>query len=118
MAGAWLRIKRCETLASVVIGFVPEGKRHFAALIVATEVDGELTSVGKVGSGFTDRVRAEINEFLWSHVRDAPVVPSRVRGTWVEPELYCLVQCMERTPGGQLRAAVFGGLRGSHVDRP
>jgi DNA ligase D-like protein (predicted ligase) len=114
----WLKIKRCETLAAVVIGFVPEGKRDFGALIVATEIDGALTSVGKVGSGFTDRARAEINKFLWSHVRDTPVVPSRVRGTWVEPKLYCLVRCMERTPSGQLRAPVFGGLRGSHADRP
>ena len=44
----WLKIKRCETLACVVIGFVPEGPRDFSALIVATEVNGALVSVGKV----------------------------------------------------------------------
>ena len=49
---------------------------------------------------------------LWDHLRETPVVPSRTRGTWVEPKLYCLVRCMERTPGGQLRAPVFGGLHG------
>jgi bifunctional non-homologous end joining protein LigD len=117
-ADCWLKIKRCETFAAVIIGFVPEGTRDFGALIVATEINGTLTSVGKVGSGFTDRVRDEINGFLWGHLRETPVVPSKVRGIWVEPKLYCLVRCMERTPSGQLRAPVFGGLHGSPGDGP
>lgn len=112
----WLKIKRCETLAAVVVGFVAEGDRDFSALIVATEIEGKLTSVGKVGSGFTERVRSRINEYLWSHVRPTPVVATRVRGVWVEPGLYCVVRCMERTPSGQLRAPVFGGLHDATHD--
>jgi DNA ligase D-like protein (predicted ligase) len=109
----WIKIKRQEILAAVVIGFVPEGKDDFAALIVAIEENAELRSVGKVGSGFTRQVRDRINRFLWANLREAPVIPCRTKGLWVEPTLYCTVRCMERTPSGQLRAPVFGGLHGS-----
>ncbi len=116
-SASWQKIKRFETLAAVVIGFVAEGTHDFSALIVACESGGRLTSVGKVGSGFSSRTRTTINDFLWSHVRPTPVVPSRIRGVWVEPALYCIVRCMERTPGGMLRAPVFGGLSGVADDR-
>jgi bifunctional non-homologous end joining protein LigD len=113
----WIKIKRHQNLATVVIGFTQEEtgtKKDFAALIVATpEEDGTLCAVGKVGSGFNEIVRNKINEFLWSHIRDTPVVPCKEKGgIWVEPELYCMVRCMERTSTGQLRAPVFGGLYG------
>jgi DNA ligase D-like protein (predicted ligase) len=117
----WIKIKRHHELAAVVIGFTQEEtgtKKDFGALIVATpEADGTLTAVGKVGSGFNEQVRNKINEFLWTHLRDAPVVPCKEKGgIWVEPELYCMVRCMERTATGQLRAPVFGGLYGRDVE--
>jgi ATP-dependent DNA ligase len=89
-------------------------KKDFSALIVATPgEEGKLCSVGKVGSGFNDLVRNKINEFLWTHIRATPVVAcDEKQGIWVEPELYCMVRCMERTATGQLRAPVFGGLYG------
>jgi bifunctional non-homologous end joining protein LigD len=108
----WIKVKRQETFAAVVIGFVPEGERDFKALIVAVEKDQKLVSVGKVGSGFTHTVRDRINDFLWRHLCATPVVPCRIKGKWVEPTLYCQIRRMERTPGGQLRAPVFGGIYG------
>ena len=111
---AWLKIKRQEAYTCAVIGFVPaEGvARDFSALVIATQVGGELTCVGRVGSGFDFALRDRINAYLWSHLRDAPVVPSREKARWVEPGLYCTVRCMERTRGGQLRAPVFEKLYG------
>ena len=114
----WIKIKRQLDLATVIIGFVQEEtgtKKDFSALIVATPGDdGKLCAVGKVGSGFNELVRNKINDFLWSHIRETPVIPCVEKGgIWVEPELYCMVRCMERTATGQLRAPVFGGLYGS-----
>jgi bifunctional non-homologous end joining protein LigD len=108
-SGAWLKIKRFETLACAVIGFVPEGADDFGSLVIATpgEDDGVLRCVGRIGSGFDAARRARANAFLWAHLRDKPVVPSREKARWVELGLYCVVRCMERTPGGQLRAPVF-----------
>ncbi len=107
---AWLKIKRHEQLAAVIVGFVPEGRRDFNALIVAVDVEGKLRCVGKVGTGFDRFVRDKINRFLWANLRPTPVVETTIRGKWVEPGLYCTVRCMERTPSGQLRAPVFGEL--------
>ena len=109
--GAGKKIKKHETLACVVIGFVPEGKDDFGSLIVATEEDGALTCVGRVGTGFDARLRRQINEFLWSHLRDKPVIANKEKGRWVEPGLYCEVTCMERTADGHLRAPVFKELK-------
>jgi DNA ligase D-like protein (predicted ligase) len=103
---AWVKIKRQEVVHCVVIGFVPEGVDDFGALIVATtDAHGRVRCVGKVGTGFDARRRARVNRYLWSHLRDRPVVePGKYAGLWVEPGLYCAVRCMERTAGGQLRA--------------
>ena len=128
--GAWLKIKRHETVACVVIGFVPEGKDDFGSLIIAARADdadvddagkgdagvgagGGLACVGRVGSGFDARVRARVNEYLYAHLRDRSVIPCREKGLWVEPGLYCTVRCMERTADGHLRAPVFGEI--THV---
>ena len=106
--GAWVKIKKCQTLHCVVIGFVPEGKDDFGSLVVAAQDDGgELRCVGRVGSGFDRRLRQQINDYLWSHLRDKPVVPNREKGLWVEPGLYCTVRCMEFTADGHFRAPVF-----------
>jgi bifunctional non-homologous end joining protein LigD len=112
--GAWLKIKRQETLACVVIGFVPEGEDDFGSLIVAAhDAAGELRCVGRVGSGFDAALRERINGYLYRHVRARPVIPSPDKGLWVEPGLYCTVRCMERTADGRLRAPVFGEV--THV---
>jgi DNA ligase D-like protein (predicted ligase) len=109
---AWLKIKRFETIPCVVIGFVPEGKDDFGSLIIACEMDGKLTCVGRVGSGFDADTREKLNGMLWSSLREAPVVATKEKGKWVEPKIYCWVRCMERTNDGHLRAPVFGGLYG------
>jgi bifunctional non-homologous end joining protein LigD len=104
---AWIKTKKQEIVHCVVIGFVPEGEDDFGALIIACEVGGEVRCAGKVGTGFDERRRRRINNYLWSHLRDDPVVaPGKYRqgARWVEPGLYCAVRCMERTAGGQLRA--------------
>lgn len=107
---SWIKIKRKLDLVCLVIGFLPEGTDDFRSLILAIEEGGELQSVGKVGTGFTDKMRAKVNQWLWSHLCKTPVIPSREKGKWVEPRLLCRVSCMERTPNGELRMPVFMGL--------
>jgi ATP-dependent DNA ligase len=102
---SWIKVKRQEVVHCVVIGFVAEGTNDFGALIIASEVAGEVRCVGKVGSGFDAKRRERINKFLWSHQRAEPIVPpGKYKGLWVEPGLYCAVRCMERTSSGVLRA--------------
>ena len=97
-----------------MIGFVPAetAAPDFSALVIAAEIDGKMTCVGRVGSGFDGSMRDRINAYLWSHLREQPVIACREKARWVEPGLYCTIRCMERTKGGQLRAPVFGELYG------
>jgi DNA ligase D-like protein (predicted ligase) len=104
---AWIKVKRHELVHCVVIGFIPEGTDDFGSLIIACEADGTVRCVGKVGTGFDQKLRRRIGAYLWSHLRKSPVVPCKYAGLWVEPGLYCAVRCMERTADGQLRAPAF-----------
>ena len=110
----WLKFPLFETAEVVVIGWReseadPSG---LASLLLASRVDGELRYAGRVGTGFGAKLRERINAYLWSHLRERPVVPCREKARWVEPGLYCTIRCMERTRGGQLRAPVFEELYG------
>jgi bifunctional non-homologous end joining protein LigD len=110
--GAWVKVKRHEVVCCVVIGFVPEGDNDFASLVIAARGEaGALRCVGRVGTGFDARLRARINDYLWSHLRQKPVIVCREKGRWVEPALYCTVRCMERTADGHLRAPAFLEVR-------
>lgn len=111
---AWIKIKRHETYTCAVIGFVPaDGPgQDFSALVIASEIEGQMRCVGRVGTGFDAALRDRINAYLWSHPRGQPVVPCQEKARWVEPGLYCTIRCMERTTGGQLRAPVFQELYG------
>jgi ATP-dependent DNA ligase len=103
----WIKIKRQELVQCAIIGFDQEGRRNFAALLLAAEVDGRLAYVGKVGTGFDTDTRRRINDLLWGRLREQPVIHCRARAIWVEPGLYCEIRCMERTAAGGLRAPVF-----------
>ena len=110
----WLKIKRQEQYICAVIGFVPAetARPDFSALVIATKIGDALHCVGRVGSGFDAKMRDRVNAYLWSHLRERPVIASREKARWVDPGLYCDVRCMERTKGGQLRAPVIGELYG------
>ena len=110
----WLKIKRQERYTCAVIGFVPAetARPDFSALVIAAQIGEKLHCVGRVGTGFDASLRDRINDYLWSHLREEPVIPCREKARWVEPGLYCTIRCMERTRGGQLRAPVFGELYG------
>lgn len=108
---AWIKVKRSSSWWCAIIGFLPSGKNDFRSLILATEEKGELRYAGKVGTGFDNPLRKRLNQLLWSRLRATPIVPCKLKGTWIEPGLYCRVSCMERTEKGEFRAPVFEELR-------
>ena len=113
--GAWVKVKRRVRLQVAIIGFIEKNGDDFTCLLVAAsglpgEEGGPLRYVGRVGGGFTDAARAEMNALLREHPRQRPLVKCPERGTWVEPGLYCTVSYAELTVAGMLRAPVFEGL--------
>jgi len=115
----WLKIKCGQRDEFVIVGYTePEGSRtHFGALLLATRstTGSPLRYAGRVGSGFTDRVLADLFRRLRHIERDTPAVdvpPTVTRGVhWVAPRLVADVAFAEWTSDALLRQATFQGLR-------
>ena len=120
----WLKIKIRHRMECVVGGFTePEGTRaHFGSLVLGLyDKQGHLIHVGQVGSGFDQKLLAEI----WKILKDLETkknpfygeVEALRRVNWVEPKLVAEVEYAEWTEGAntgsgpKLRAPVFCGLR-------
>src|SRR5262245_27098806 len=116
----WLKVKCLQTRELAVIGYTdPEGSRRgFGALVLGEAQDGRLVHVGRVGTGFSDRVLRTLTPRLKSlRAAQAAVNPvprgAAARGVhWIRPELVADVAFTERTRDGILRHPVFRGLRG------
>ena len=115
----WKKIKILNRQDCVVLGWTPgQGGRgaSFGALLVGAYVDGDLRWIGQVGTGFTDRMLADMQERLNAIEADAPPIGdpeiAKVRGAhWVRPELVCEVEFLQITSAFKLRAPSFKGLR-------
>lgn len=106
---AWRKIKPSEIVPCVVIGYLA-GRDGMESLLVATVREGELRYVGQLTRGFRVSQAVELAQRLAPRQRSRPVVPCPHHGCWVEPEIYCRVQCQGWTCHGQLKHAVFRGL--------
>ncbi len=108
---AWLKVKPVRRLLCLVLGYEPDGERDFKSLIIASnEPEGVLRCVGKVGTGFDARTRAELRERLFQARRSVPLIDAGMTGCWVEPGLYVSVSFLEWTAHGNLRGPVFTGV--------
>jgi ATP-dependent DNA ligase len=78
---------------------------------VAGPCHGRLRYLARLRAGFTDTERRRLSDVL-AAVRDRsrPVVPCPHPGRWLEPELVCQVNYLDRMPAGRLRGASFHGL--------
>jgi bifunctional non-homologous end joining protein LigD len=113
--GSWIKIKRRLKLQAVIIGYIEKEGDDFQSILVASngipgKGDGPLQYIGRVGGGFTEAARAQLNALLRAHPRAEPLVTCGERGRWVEPRLFCTVSFAEMTAAGLLRAPVFEGL--------
>jgi bifunctional non-homologous end joining protein LigD len=116
----WLKLKCTQREEFVIGGYTwPDESRSDAgigALLVGQfDEQGRLQYAGKVGTGFTGEMSAQLRARL-----DAISQPRRPfagstghdrHATWVRPELVCEVAYGERPEAGSLRHASFKGLR-------
>lgn len=103
---SWIKVKTTRTVPCAILGYVADERGDLVSVLVALEEDGRLVSVGRVGSGLGDALRARLTELCRARLRPTPFVDCPEKGIWVEPGLYCLVSYLERTTNG-LRAPVF-----------
>jgi bifunctional non-homologous end joining protein LigD len=103
----------------VILGWTPgtgARSKSFGALLVGAYDDERLRWIGQVGTGFTDRMLANLMKQLEPLRRQEPAVDDpelrKVRGAcFVEPALVCEVEYLEMTRTGKLRAPSYKGLR-------
>jgi bifunctional non-homologous end joining protein LigD len=116
----WRKIKLVDTQDCVIVGWTPgQGGRSkaFGALLVAALDGDEWVWIGQVGTGFTDRMLADLMTKLEPLARPTPPIDdpelAKVKGaTFVEPELVCEVEYLEITRSTRkMRAPSFKGLR-------
>ncbi len=118
-AHTWVKIKHILTQEVVIIGWLPGENaraRTFGALLMAVPRGGQLTYVGRVGSGFSDKDLADTKlvlseiEVPGPPVADVPAIDAK-NAHWVEPVLVGEVSYGVWTQAGRLRMPVWRGWR-------
>jgi bifunctional non-homologous end joining protein LigD len=124
----WLKIKVQRRQEVIIAGFTKNAgtAKAFSALVLAVYDGKELKYVGKVGTGFSEKMQKEIMAQFKPLITDKspfdvePDVdkPSRFRPqrlgakpTWLKPELVGEVAFAEVTSDGVFRQASFKGMR-------
>jgi bifunctional non-homologous end joining protein LigD len=116
----WLKVKCLQRQELVIGGFTdPEGSRSgIGSLLVGHYDQGKLVYAGKVGTGFSMKVLAELYKALAAIEQPTspfdPVPAKTWTGTgrhWVAPKLVAEVVFSEWTNDGRLRHPSFQGLR-------
>jgi bifunctional non-homologous end joining protein LigD len=114
---AWIKIKAVNEQELAIVGYNPStaSDRDIGSLLLGiVGDDGELQFAGKVGTGFSSKLRAELKRQL---DQDRVPVPSvkgapRMRDVvWTKPRLVAQVHFAEWTSDGRLRHPSFLGLR-------
>ena len=117
--GDWIKLKCGKRQEFVIGGYTLSEKRSsgVSSLLLGMYMDGELTYVGRAGTGLSETDRASLEEKFESLKRTdspfrlAPKPRPNERITWLEPQLVAEVQFAEWTEENLLRQASFKGLR-------
>lgn len=124
----WLKIKAQKRHEVIIGGYTQnEGSpKKFSSLLVGLYDKGRLNYIGKIGTGFNDKMQAGIMTRMKPLiVKEAPFKeipdvekPSRFRPnppktkvTWLKPSLVAEVSYAELTSDGIMRHPSFEGLR-------
>ena len=117
----WIKVKHVRMQEVVVGGWSPgEGRRAGglgSLLLGVPDEDGRLRYAGHVGTGFSDRVLADLMARLTRLEQPAPpfadeVPRAHAKGAhWVSPEMVGEVAFSEWTRDGRMRHPTWRGLR-------
>ncbi len=116
----WIKVKHELADEFLIVGFTPpKGSRQgFGSLLLASRVEGELRYVGRVGTGFDDRLLRSLHlqlqklESKSASVNLPDHVPFSARSVhWVKPQRVVEVAFRGWAKEGLLRQASFRRLR-------
>ena len=113
----WLKVKAQNQQELVIVGWNPStaSEREIGSLHLAVyDEAGELRYAGKVGTGFSAKLRGTLREQLAKDEVPKPLVKDAPRvkiAHWVKPRLVAQVEFTEWTSDHRLRHPSFLGLR-------
>ncbi|MEO7215038.1 DNA ligase D [Mucilaginibacter sp.] len=124
----WLKVKINKRQEVVIGGFTKnEGTaKQFSSLLLGVYENGRFQYVGKVGTGFSDKLQKEMMaQFKPLIIEKTPFEsepdvnkpsrfrpnPPKAKATWLKPELVCEVSFAEVTSDGVFRHPSFQGMR-------
>ena len=124
----WLKIKVQKRQEVIIAGYTKneETAKAFSALLLGVYEHGQLHYVGKVGTGFSDKLQKEMMAKFKPLITDKSPFenvpdynkpsrfspkPIKANATWLKPELVCEINFTELTTDGVFRHPSFKGLR-------
>lgn len=112
----WLKLKVNASQELAIAGYLPisSGEKAIGALILAFYENGAFHYAGKVGTGYTAKLRRELKKLLDPDRADEPQVKDAPRmrdAVWVKPRYVAQVAFTEWTQDARLRHPAFQGLR-------
>jgi len=124
----WLKIKVHKRQEVIIAGFTKneDTVKQFSSLLLGVYENGGLQYVGKVGTGFSDKVQKEMmaqfkplitGKSPFNAIPDVNKPsrfrpnPPKAKATWLKPELVCEVAYSEVTSDGVFRHPSFQGMR-------
>jgi bifunctional non-homologous end joining protein LigD len=115
-SSSWLKVKAHQEEEFVIGGYTPPSgaRKYFGALLIGVYGGEKLKYAGKVGTGFDEKLLAELyKKFVVLKRAKSPFAEDvREKGaTFVSPKLVAQLSFTEWTSEGKLRHPVFLGLR-------
>lgn len=124
----WLKIKVHKRQEVIIAGYTKneDTSKSFSSLLLGVYENKKLQYVGKVGTGFSDKLQKELVKQFdkliidKSPFNELPDVnkpsrfrpnPPKAKATWLKPELVCEVAFTEITDDGVFRHPSFQGMR-------
>jgi len=111
----WLKIKCYNVQEFVICGYTNSEKNDLiSALILGYYKNNKLVYVGKVGTGFTQKIKEELHDLFQSHITEqCPFFDKVFKGKaiWLKPKYVAEIQFAELTKDNLLRQPSFISLR-------
>ena len=112
---AWLKIKCYKKQEFVICGFAQnENNTIFSSLLLGYYKNNELIFVGKVGTGFSEKLKEQLKQKFEKIISKKTYFNKNINEknvTWLKPKLVAEIQFVELTKEKVLRQASFIGLR-------
>jgi len=115
---SWQKVKCLRRQEFVIAGYTLSDKGlPFSSLVLGVYEKGKLIYAGRVGTGFSNKLRAELKQTLDRIARPTkpfaviPSDPDLRRAIWTEPKLVGEVEFSEWTNDNVIRHPSFQGMR-------